>query len=165
MEVHVRAATQDDVISLAEMLRAAEHPRLADDLAGDVTRGGRRGGWIVLVAVDEGDRVLGVLEGRFEDEYSPTWVPPAHRGPQGWVGNLVVLPSVRRQGVGRQLLQAFSHQGAARGRTYVALWVSPHGDVDSRRTFFERCGLGLIGVDNGHVIYGAPTMDLSPPSH
>lgn len=153
------------MISLVEMLHAAERPLLADDLTEDVTQGGRQGGWIVLVAVDEGDRVLGVLEGRLEEEYSPTWVPPAHPGPQGWVANLVVLPSVRRQGVGRQLLQAFSHQGGVRGRTYVALWVSPHGDVDSRRTFFERCGLGLIRAENGNVFYGAPMMDVRPPTH
>lgn len=103
--------------------------------------------WPLWCAFD-GDRVLGLLEGRLDMEcFDERWAPEQMSPPQAWVFHLAVRRAERRQGVGRALLRRFAVDAAAAGCTFLALAVQEDAAVAGRREFFRRCGLERLNVD------------------
>lgn len=121
MTVSLRAAQRDDVNAVLALWRDADaEPTHTDDAAGLATLL-ERDPDALIVAADEDQLVGSVIAG---------W--------DGWRGSiyrLVVAPSHRRRGVGRQLLRAaedrLGHGGTRRSQAIV-------GETDAQATAFWR---------------------------
>ena len=67
-----------------------------------------------MVAIDASSRVVGMVTMQFV-------MSTAEGAPSGWIEDMVVDRAMRRQGLGRRLLQAILDWGAAKGATRFQL--------------------------------------------
>jgi ribosomal protein S18 acetylase RimI-like enzyme len=100
-----------------------------------------------LLAVDDGDDVLGVVSFRVEEDGS------------GYIGSLYVSPTTQGGGVGGKLLGEAADRLAAAGTTRVSLWVF-EANGPSRR-FYERQGFAIDGRRVTLPEWGQPQVSMS----
>ena len=70
-------------------------------------------------------------------------------GPRGWIDDIAVDPSYRRQGIGRMLVEAAVRQARRRGCSY--LFVDTAKGNPPARAFYEACGFAGGGVAPLHI--------------
>jgi GNAT superfamily N-acetyltransferase len=131
----IRVATIDDAESIAELITqlgypttgAAMHRRL-EAIAGDSS-------YATLVAV-EGGSVVGLAAGRLGHYYEKD-------GTYCQLAALSVASGARRQGIGKQLVEAVERWGRDNGARAVVVTTALHRD--GAHAFYERCGYSRTG--------------------
>jgi ribosomal protein S18 acetylase RimI-like enzyme len=68
----------------------------------------------VLLVADRSSAVLGYLLGSVHDAFFAN-------GPVGWIEEITVQDGMRRQGIGRKLMQSFEEIVCSRGSRFIAL--------------------------------------------
>ncbi len=86
---------------------------------------------MVLLAVADGDRVVGVCTAYFT-------IHAIRFGPRAWVEELAVDPELRSRGIGSRLLAAAKHWARERGASHLKL-DSALARTEAHR-FYEREG-------------------------
>ena len=77
----------------------------------------------------------------------------------GWVDQVVVSGGMRRQGVGRALIEAVVREAVRRKFWKVSL-ITSEGDAGTR-LFFERCGWEVVGVMKDEIKRGVNGILMS----
>jgi hypothetical protein len=99
------------------------------------------GRWAIL---DGDGLVVGYLTGRFGGRIPEAGIEGA------FISLIVVASGARKGGNGRSAIREFARRASAESRaTIIGLRLDEIGDVDARRTSFERIGFefaGLIGI-------------------
>jgi GNAT superfamily N-acetyltransferase len=90
--------------------------------------------------VDRWDIDLGRSRVAFDGDDAVGLANLAVRGDRGWIGGIGVVPSARRRGVGRTLMEAV----LAEAPPYVSLEVIEQND--SARTLYEQLGFATVRV-------------------
>lgn len=102
-----------------------------------------------------GRDAVGMLTGSFDSDFHESGafdsfdLPPA---PHAYLDRIHVLASSRGAGIGRDLLQHYVAEAAARRCTFIGGSLDLSTDPTGRRAFFELLGLPVRGLDN----FGAP---------
>ena len=77
----------------------------------------------------------------------------------GWVDQIVVSGVMRRQGVGRALIEAVIREAAKRRQWKLSL-ITSDGDPEVR-SFFEHCGWEVVGVMKDEIKRGVDGILMS----
>ncbi|MEE6261111.1 GNAT family N-acetyltransferase [Plantactinospora sonchi] len=127
----IRAVRRADLDRLTELAGSRERAEVRLQAA-------ERGNEDMLVAVVAED-VVGVVSLRWLDGCD---------APNPWLYGLAVVPSARRRGIGRALVEAGQATGAVRGADMMSLDVDVDDDAAVR--FYERLGYVIVRPHEHH---------------
>jgi GNAT superfamily N-acetyltransferase len=131
----IRDATETDAADIARLLGQLGYVSSAEAIPARLASLHVEGG-VVLVAVDEADRVRGVASGsRFTT---------LHAGDQvAYITALVVDDDARGRGVGRALVAELERWAIAHGCTRLSVTSAEHRE--DAHAFYPRCGFPYTG--------------------
>ena len=133
--ITVRPATPADAVVIAELLTQLGYPTTAAPIPARLAAIQGEGG-IVLVAVSERDRVVGLGSGARH--------ATLHAGEQvAYITALVTAADSRGQGTGRALVGAIETWAASHGCTRLSVTSAEHR-ADAH-AFYPRCGFPYSG--------------------
>lgn len=121
----IRAATEDDDVRLVELWAGERPDRPADAVRRWLVDERRRDPDLLLVAEDDGGRVIGTVTGAFDGE-------------RGWIRHLVVAREARRRGIARRLVEHLEALLRERGAAQASLNVF-HAN-EAGRAFWRALG-------------------------
>ncbi|MFU8854692.1 GNAT family N-acetyltransferase [Micromonospora sp. SL1-18] len=155
----IRPSEPRDYQQMADILDAIGHDQEAWDYRFDADVKPSFPSWVAL----DGQRVVGMIEGRFDGDYDERFEQRDHPSPQAWIYLIGVRSGVRRQGIGRALLRFFTEQAVQAGCSFLALLPDQSDDdVPDRVAFFRACGLVPLLDDDPNDVHGAPLPELLP---
>lgn len=101
-----------------------------------------------LLVADDGEKLVGTAV--------LTKAPQPNQPHRADVGKMLVLSSLRRQGLGRRLLDAVEHLARVQGRTLLMLDTTSGSSGD---WLYRSCGWVQFGIVPGHALStaGVPT--------
>src|SRR6266545_4161064 len=141
----VRPSEPRDYYAIADILDAMDHDEAWDYQW--AAEGGSQPSFPSWVVV-EGERVVGMIEGRFDIVCGEPFEQVDHPPPHAWVFLLGVRAQARRRGVGRALLRCFAGHAVQAGCSFIALRPDQRDDgVLGRVAFFRACGLLPLVAD------------------
>lgn len=145
----IRPATEQDVPAISVLLGETEayyggNNEPADELQIRLALFSTPPAATCLLAVDDTGALLGLAS------FSRLW-PAAGADTSMWLKELFVVEAARRQGLGKQLLDAVKEAATEAGCSRLE-WT---GDTDNQTAldFYERLG---VPVNNGKVVYRLP---------
>ncbi len=133
----VRPAAKEDIPAIAAMEAATFPSGASESFLASLT-----GGAGAVLAAAEGGALLGYA-----------WYQLVLD--EGYVGNVAVAESCRRQGVGTALVRAMLADAGERGAAFLTLEVR-ESNLAARR-LYERCGFETVGVRRNY--YERPRED------
>ena len=133
----VRPAAKEDIPAIAAMEGATFRSGASEPFLASLT-----GGAGAVLAAEEGGALLGYA-----------WYQLVLD--EGYVGNVAVAESCRRQGVGTALVRAMLADAGERGAAFLTLEVR-ESNLAARR-LYERCGFETVGVRRNY--YERPRED------
>lgn len=105
----------------------------------------------------------GIVEGRFDSQYSERLGVSEYTAPQGWIYTLAVREGERREGIGTALIRHFVETAQSKGCAFVAFTVDESDDeqlIEGRMRFFQACGFYVLVDDDRGSAMGAPVTDV-----
>ncbi len=146
MSCTVRPVKTSDLDELEDLLGAAGWETSAAQIESGLDT------YDVYVALDTKDRIIGMLEGRFDSLYEDDYAPCVLTYPQAWISLMTVDKFSRHKGVGRALLRRFAQDArTVHEREYLSLAVEQGEDDSGRIAFFSRCGFRTITLSLGSI--------------
>jgi len=131
----IRTAEATDALAIARLLDQLGHPTPSEEIPSRIASLKDEGG-IVLVAVDQDERVLGLASGSRHTTL--------HAGEQvAYITALVTDVDARGKGIGRSLVVEVERWASAHGCTRLSVTSAEHR-ADAH-AFYPRCGFPYTG--------------------
>ncbi|MEU4775306.1 GNAT family N-acetyltransferase [Micromonospora sp. NPDC023644] len=116
---------------------------------------------LALIAEDPAGSAMGAIHGRldigFDETIAPTGLGP---GPQAWIDRLGVIPSKRRRGVGKALLNRFAREAVEAGCTHVGGYPDLTSEPSERMAFFAASGLKPLKPEDPTYVIGGSLVEV-----
>lgn len=147
----VTQATQADIEGLSDVLIDCVEGGASVSFMQPMTREKARGFWReVAESAARGERVLFVAEegGRLVGTVQVIFDMPENQPHRGDVAKMLVHRSMRKRGIGRQLMDAAERAAVQHGKTLLVLDTA---SADAER-LYERCGWQRVGTIPGYAL-------------